>query len=295
MFYRCKGDGRITAADQVYYQIKESQDFDRSSNTMKAVLNSFRQSLYFVHVGLLLCAATACAQPSSGSLDPRSRSFPDTKLAVNAVGGDGRPMPARLAFEPGPDGSPLPPRTADAAHNWPPEFKTFLDTALQTLKRGGQLPAPEVIAKSLGIQLQENPVDQTMSGVLREFRVLDVPFGPADPKDARHVLTLVGRTNLANRSWHLHILVDPKRYCINPYEIAIYLGEPFFSGTQEPHAIPDWWPKSYTWGMFKRGYQGVHIAPSLWLSTGRQPYGSTTTEPNCIGAFIIIRQFTLEK
>lgn len=258
-------------------------------------LNSFRQGLYFVHAGLLLCAATACAQPSSGSLDTSSRNSPDTKLVVNAVGGDGRPMPARLAFEPGPDGSPLPPRTADAARNWPSEFKTFLDAGLQTLKREGKLPAPEEIAKSLGVQLQENPANQTMSGVLREFRVLDVPFGPADPKDARHALTLVGRANAPNRSWYLHILVDPKRYCINPYEIAIYLGEPFASTDLNPHSIPDGGPPSYTWGMFKRGRQGTHFAQSLRLATGRQTFGEPARDPSCIGAFSIIGLFTLEK
>jgi hypothetical protein len=255
----------------------------------KALLKHFAWTIV---LSTALFDITACAQTSTSA---ESANLPTTFPASTAIDG-GAPKLMQEVFAPGPDGSPLPARTAEAARNWPSEFKHFLDTALQILKSDGPFPTAKQIADGLGIQLQEIPAYRTSGGVLREFRVVGVPFGPTDPNEARHSLVLVGgRPTLPSHSWHLHVLMDQKRLCINPYEVAIYLGEPFTSTNFNPHSIPDGGPPSYTWGLFKRGMQGTHLSKSIRLATGTQTFGEPFRDPSCIRAFSIVGLFTLEK
>lgn len=211
--------------------------------------------------------------------------------AYTVLDAEGVPQPARRALAPGPDGAPLPARTADAAMFWPPAFRKFLDAALLLLKRGGKGPSLSEIEGALAVRLTPDEVPAG-SGILRKYRVSGVPFGPPEPMKAGHELVVLGTGGEPTTSWQLRIFVDAGRYCVNPYEIAVYLGEAFSEADERVHVEkPDFWPPAYAWGMFKRGTQGVHVSRAAWLSTPRQTFGETHRDPGCITALRVFGRF----
>lgn len=240
---------------------------------------------------LLSANAQTTQQPSP--LAPESTSVVLPRYTV--FDADGFPQPARRAFEPGADGTPLPPQNPEAAKYWPPEFKRFLDAAVPLLKRGGKEPSIEEVEKVLSVRF--TPILNPYPGyrVLREYQVSNVQFGPPEPLKLGHYLAVLGNAREPMTSWQMTILMDAKNYCVNPYEIAIYFGEPFSEADERVHVERiDGWPPSYTWGMFKRGSQGVHVSRSTWLYTPHQIFNQSYRDPGCISSFIVFGKFIKE-
>lgn len=247
---------------------------------------------------LAVCIATAsCAhgqppQPSSAiALEPAKADSP-TYTVFDA---DGFPQPARRAFEPGPDGSPLPPKNADAAKYWPPEFKRFLDSALALIARGGKEPGIEEVEKTLNVRLTSQTQADLPYGILRKFDISNIPFGPPEPMKWGHELVVLGNKSKPITSWQMRIFLDQKRFCVNPYDLAIYFGETFSGHDTRLHIQNlDGWPPSYAWGLFKRGSQGEHISPSIWVTTPLQIFNQPHREPGCITGIRLFGKFTKE-
>lgn len=108
-------------------------------------------------------------------------------------------------------------------------------------------------------------------------------------------LVVLGKPQELLTSWTLGIFLDQNRFCVNPYDIAIYFGEAF-SGNDSRLYVQnfDVWPPSYTWGLFKRGSQGEHISKSVWLTTPLQIFNQPHREPGCITGIRIFGKFTKE-
>jgi len=235
--------------------------------------------------------AQATQQLSSQASEPTAAIL----QSYTVLDAQGIPQPARRAFEPGADDTPLPPKSSEAAKYWPPEFKRFLDAAVPLLKRGGKEPSVEEIERVLNVRLTPELNIYPGSGILRKYRLSNIPFGPLEPMKWGHYLSILGNTRESMTSWHLTILVDAKQYCINPYEIAIYFGEPFSEHDLRTDIVNrDGWPPSYTWGMFKRGSQGVHLSNTVWITTPKQVFNQPHRDPGCITNLRLFGKFIKE-
>ena len=237
---------------------------------------------------VLVWMASVHAQTTQQSLTPAAA----VSQSYTVFDSDGFPQPARRAFESGADGTPLPPQNPDASKYWPPEFKKFLDAALALFKRGGKEPKIAEVEKALNVRLTPELKINSESGVLRDFRVHGVHFGPPEPMKRGHYLAVLGSAREPNVSWQMTILVDAERYCVSPYEIAIYLGESFSEIDRRVHVERrDGWPPSYTWGMFKRGSQGVHTSQPVWITTPQQVFNQPHRDPGCILSLKVFGEF----
>ena len=255
-----------------------------------------RLRLRVILIGTCL-AITACANAQS-TQTPSTIAADSTKAApqiYTVFDADGFPQPARRAFEPGLDGTPLPPKNPDAAKYWPPEFKQFLDSAVALFKRGGKEPTVLEVEKALNVRLTPQNQGDLSSGTLQNFKVSNIPFGPPEPMKGGHYLAVLGKSFEPNTSWHMGIFLDQSRFCVNPYDIAIYFGETFIGVDRRLHIQNlDGWPPSYSWGLFKRGSQGEHISKTVWLTTPLQIFNQPHREPGCITGIRISGKFTKE-
>lgn len=256
-----------------------------------------RSSKWLVFGGALfeLVLSAVMASGSGPALVERGHVSPAASSPYTIFDAHGFPQPARRAFEPGSDGTPLPARSADAAKHWPPEFKRFLERSFSILKRGGLEPKVAELQEALDVHFESGRNIDPSSGILERYSLRGIQFGPKEPLQWGHELAILGLSKSQGRFWQLKILVDADVYCVNPYEMAIYLGEPFIESDSRLHiASPDVWPPTYTWGMFKRGTQGEHISRSIWITTMKQTPGQPRQEPGCISSFVLFGTFTGE-
>lgn len=146
---------------------------------------------------MLVCASlnmASCARAQT--TQTVSAAVPESTKAVQAIytifDADGFPQPPQRAFEPGPDGTPLPPRNPDAAKYWPPEFKRFLDSAVALIKRGGKEPTVAEVESALNVRLIPQNQLHLANEILRRFGVSNIPFSPPRANE---------RGALFGRSW----------------------------------------------------------------------------------------------
>ena len=248
---------------------------------------------------MALCIAGASyshGQPNQAAQTATQAPAKAASSDYTVLDADGFPQPARRAFEPGPDGTPLPPKNPDAAKYWPPEFKRFLDSALSLFKRDGKEPSLDEVSEVLNIRLIPLPQLERHDFTQREFSVGGIPFGPPEPMKWGHQLAILDIYRDRVTSWQLDIFFDPLKFCVSPYEAAVYLGESFSESDRRVHVSNrDFWPPSYTWGMFKRGSQGEHLGQSIWFFTPQQEFNKPHRDPGCITRFLIIRRFIKEQ
>lgn len=259
-----------------------------------ALINRRRLHIVLIcaYVGLTACANAQSIQTPSTAASESTKAAQQTYTIFDA---DGFPQPARRAFEPGPDGTPLPPKNPDAAKYWPPEFKRFLDSAVLLFKRGGKEPTVAEVESALNVRLIPQSLLHLSTDILQKFDVSNIPFGPPEPMKWGHELVILGKNLEPNTSWQMRIFLDQGRFCVNPYDIAIYFGETFIGVDGRLHIQNlDGWPPSYTWGLFKRGSQGEHISKSVWLTTPIQIFNQPHREPGCITGIRIFGKFTKE-
>ena len=266
------------------------------SISTKALARMNRLRLRVILIGTCL-AITACANAQS-TQTPSTIESDSTKAApqiYTIFDADGFPQPARRAFEPGLDGTPLPPKNPDAAKYWPPEFKRFLDSAVALIKRGGKEPTVAEVESALNVRLIPQSLLHLSNDTLRRFGVSNIPFGPPERMKGEPYLVVLGKPHELLTSWTLGFFIDQSLFCVNPYDIAIYFGEAFSGDDRRLHIQNrDGWPPSYTWGLFKRGSQGEHISRSVWITTPLQIFNQPHREPGCITGIRIFGKFTKE-
>lgn len=175
------------------------------------------------------------------------------------------------AIAPEKDGEKLPNKTTEAARYWPQPFKDFLDAGVQIFQNGK--PAPEIseIESLLKIQIQAKNEIPGQQLLVKNFRVDGWPFGATDLSLSHGQFSIISRQSDPFTEYALSLPIDNEKYCINPYDVAIYLGTEFAEGDLRLHASSsDTHPPSYSWGMFKRGSQGIHMSTSIWITTPKQ-------------------------
>ena len=161
----------------------------------------------------------------------------------------------------GPPGSPLPPSNKAVGDKWPPEVREFVEVFTTRFADGQPVPTNEQIEQWLHVRTVEDPVEAKRHYFYR--RIQDWPLGFADD---------LGRSSYWKASpdpdgqeyMQIGLGVDTSRYCINPYDLAIYTGfrfEPDLPPISSPHDVlperpRDPWGKiyspDYVWGMFSR-------------------------------------------
>lgn len=241
---------------------------------------------------------------AAGMLATACDSTPNDKASLETPGPSAAQATALLA--PGPDGTPLPPRNSEASRNWPPEFKRFIDEALELFKPGTKEPTLQEFEEKLGIKLLPSDWKKTEDdGRMQVYRV-EAPWiyrvKPTDPPFWADLSTLTelprpftSSPEAGLRIYRLGFKLDSAiSPCINPYDLAIYTGANFTNSDVNPHQLPrPIWPDAYEWGMFKRGYYGRYtsnkrfsISVNAFNSSGPAQHDAT-----CINTFGISASF----
>ncbi|PNG52911.1 MULTISPECIES: hypothetical protein [unclassified Variovorax] len=196
-----------------------------------------------------------------------------------------------------------------AARNWPPEFRRFVDEALDLFKPGNKEPALQEFETKLGIRLLPSNWKKTdHDGRMQVYRV-EAPWiyrvKSTDPPRLADLSTLTElprplttSPEAGLRIYMLEFRMDPEMpICINPYDLAIYTGANFTNSDHSPHQLPrPIWASAYEWGMFKRGYYGRYTSNkgftiSVDVSRSR---GNTQQDAACVTGFWISTRFRPE-
>ena len=161
----------------------------------------------------------------------------------------------------GPPGSPLPPQNKAVGDKWPPEVRKFVDVFTTRFAEGQPVPTNEQIEQWLHVRTVEDPVEQKRHYIAR--RIHDWPLGFADDLGRSSYWKAAPKPN-GQQYMEIGLGVDTSRYCISPYDLAIYTGfrfEPELTLSPTVH-VPtpprprDPWGNVYTpdyvWGMFTR-------------------------------------------
>jgi hypothetical protein len=252
---------------------------------LKTITDSLLAVRWLVCLGVVMSTVACANQPASTLPEPIASTI------YTVIDADGFPQPARRAFQPGPDGTPLPPKNPEAATYWPPEFKQFLNSAVALFKRGGKEPTIRELETVLKVRL--TPQANSTDGTSQKYDVSNIPFGPPEPMKWGHELVVLGKSLEPDTSWQMRVFLDQNRFCVNPYDLAIYFGETFIGADRRLHILNlDGWPPAYSWGLFKRGSQGEHIAPSIWITTPMQIFNQPHRDPGCITGIRLFGKFT---
>ena len=143
----------------------------------------------------------------------------------------------------GQDGEPLPPPNKDIARHWPPEIKQLVDDMLELFSRQERESlSAEQIEQKLKIKLERTPLKTDQGGVTANYNITQSIWLTlrADPPDTRSlgVYWFIEHKKTGKTHHHLELALDRDRYCLNPYELAIYTGAkyqpepPFFTGSK---------------------------------------------------------------
>lgn len=149
---------------------------------------------------------------------------------------------------PQPEGTPLPPREPSVAANWPPEMKALIDNMLGLFRDRASPPTVEEIESKLKIKLVDTlKLDPQVVAYYRlgpdnlrkHYTVTQalylIPPVPSNQSvrrwnEAYYVYKDSSNTPPEKRR-DTHVLsLALSRYpdiCLDPYELAVYLGEPF--------------------------------------------------------------------
>ena len=192
----------------------------------------------------------------------------------------------------GKPGMPLPPPNKEIGKKWPPEVREFVDVMLTMFVRGKSTPSDEDIEQALKARFV--PTGLADSDVETEKAIQSWSLGGAANLSGSSYVKMIPHQN-RRQFVALSLRVDPKRYCINPYDFAIYTGHRFMPGLgsywtdaplpEGPHdAQGNPYLFDYVWGMFSR-------APNqLYKSTGEETI-SLSDDNRCIEIFEMSTSF----
>lgn len=157
-------------------------------------------------------------------------------------------------YAPQADGTPLPAPTKEIANRWAPEVKKFIEglEVLFNQHARSSLTVAE-IQQTLGVKLQrEKGYVGTFPDVQYIIEGGQLQRGMSYPWSSTYIISKPDKNG--QRSHHFDFPIDTKRFCLSPYELAIYMGHYYLPqmpahGFRPPDRI---WPPAYEWGMFKR-------------------------------------------
>lgn len=206
------------------------------------------------------------------------------------------------------EGTPLPLRDITIAETWRPEMKALIDNMLILFKDRENPPSPEEIESKLNIKLvdtlQLNPqmvgyYQLGPSNLKKHFTVTQAPYliqpargnGYVRKWNQAYYIYRSSSDTPKDQRRDTHILSLPmSRYpdvCLNPYELAVYLGDPFENGEAPPLDAPPakQWGWAYVWGMFSWGKAGTYVSKrgvSITVRSNRDLTSDRISQPECI-------------
>jgi hypothetical protein len=187
---------------------------------------------------------------------------------------------------------PLPARDERIADRWPPEVKRRVDNLLALFANRSEAPPLAEIMSQLDVELRE--IQTTPDEALRTDRLYGVHTsdpGSAQPTRWRDRYTphyvIYARDAKGSQLHSLSMPISSQKYCLNPYELAIYTGESFLDETPlTPHANPGMARQGweYAWDMFKRSSNNTFWAKKFGISTSavRNPQTGAVTDEGCV-------------
>ena len=161
----------------------------------------------------------------------------------------------------GPPGSPLPPQNKAVGDKWRPEVREFIDTVFAEFVDGKPTPDEQTIQRTLKATLEDLP-GPLPSGLVAKKYIVTWPLGKENhvgwSSYKQYPPGIFGQQQLV-----VTLRIDTDRYCINPYDFAIYTGMQFKPAIEmSPTDVPSPplpsdvqgrpYDYAYVWGMFER-------------------------------------------
>ena len=173
---------------------------------------------------------------------------------------------APFVLVPGKPGEALPPMNKAVAANWPPAIRQGID-ALVVLKQktpveGRPATSNAEIERILGVQIVGDAKEKawkttfTVKNWLPEYQT---------ERSARSAILIRNSIDSPyGRSSYISLPIAKEKFCLNPYEVAVYLGSKYKPLVSlPPHGSPKplkMYPEVFEWGMFSRGGILTHIS-----------------------------------
>jgi hypothetical protein len=134
----------------------------------------------------------------------------------------------KISFELGPDGQRLPAPNKEAARNWPPELRHWIDQLLQTLGHRGELRMDtEELEKKLNIQFDRLFPPFIFPYVDKAHAISGPDWLLTQKNGGRSVYHQLLPPNTVDYLHVFYFTINTRKYCINPYEFAVYTGMEF--------------------------------------------------------------------
>ena len=183
----------------------------------------------------------------------------------------------------GKPGTPLPPQNKAVGQKWAPEARQFIDTMLEVFVDGKPAPSTAQMEAAFGVKavadgdaLTNKRYGLESSYELQGWLLKD----PSVQSWSASYVKLIQKNG--KQSYSATFYIDTQRYCINPYDFAIYTGREFAArmndNTHVPLELPDeYYRQSYQWGMFD-------WSPSGQYDSGRMDF-TLDSSRRCIGTF----------
>lgn len=175
-----------------------------------------------------------------------------------------------------PAGTPLPPANPDIAKTWQPEVRQTVEGAIALFgaerRQAEDLPSIAEIGRVLGAELVPLTLAKGIPDVyaaawrIRGLSVsppwpIDTEFRFGDPRKGGPLLWKSFRYSSRPKaySYVLDIPFETQKFCLDPYELAIYFGADFSGMDGGPHNTTHYPPK-YEWEMFARAKSGLYFS-----------------------------------
>lgn len=164
----------------------------------------------------------------------------------------------------GKPGTPLPPQNKAVGEKWAPEVRQFIDALLTEFQDGKPAPTVEQIEKVFGVKVIAKAPDAYKIPGIDEYELQGWALrNPSVSSWSANYLLLPAKSGTQSQS--VRFVIDTQRYCIDPYDFAIYAGAsagaaPDGSPEHNPYLRDDGsYAPVYAWGMFNRSPYGMYI------------------------------------
>lgn len=184
----------------------------------------------------------------------------------------------------GKPGTPLPPQNKAVGQKWAPEVRAFIDALLTEFQDGKPAPTVGRIEKVFGVKAVGEKGEFSRNEkqyVLRGWAL----GNPSMQGSSAFYMTYVPRNGTMRQIATFNI--DANRYCINPYDFAIYTGASFsvaptagFHDPVSPLNANDQF--AYLWGVFDRSPSGQYMFGKTGVGRGMV---RLTNDKRCIESF----------
>ena len=175
---------------------------------------------------------------------------------------------APFVLVPGKPGEALPPMNKAVAAKWPPAIRQGID-ALVMLKQikpveGSPATSNEEIERILGVQIVGDAKEIAWKTTFTVEKWLPEYQTERSARSATLIRNSIDSPY--GRSSYISLPIAKEKFCLNPYEVAVYLGSKYKPLVSlPPHGSPKplkMYPEAFEWGMFSRGEILTHISSS---------------------------------